>query len=174
MTDQQKKLVEDNHNLIYWFLHTYHLNEEDYYDLAAIGLCNAAINFNSDICKFSTFAIRCMYNSVFSEYRKRKNQKYIPDHKIQSYDCCLYDNTDTELLDLLASDENLLDKLEFQILLKEFLDTLDNRDIIILQLRLKGCNQSSIASYLGISQSYTSRLIKNIRNRYSDYVNTVK
>lgn len=37
MTDYQKQLVTDNHNLIYRFLQKEKLNMEDWYDLAAIG-----------------------------------------------------------------------------------------------------------------------------------------
>ena len=46
MTDYQKQLVTDNHNLIYRFLQKEKLNMEDWYDLAAIGMCKAAKTFN--------------------------------------------------------------------------------------------------------------------------------
>lgn len=42
MTDYQRQLVTDNHNLIYRFLQKEKLNMEDWYDLAAIGMCKAA------------------------------------------------------------------------------------------------------------------------------------
>lgn len=45
ITEAEKKLVEQNHNLIYAFLQKYHLTIEDYYGLAAIGLCKAAMTF---------------------------------------------------------------------------------------------------------------------------------
>ena len=46
MTDYQRQLVTDNHNLIYRFLQKEKLNMEDWYDLAAIGMCKAAKTFN--------------------------------------------------------------------------------------------------------------------------------
>ena len=54
MTDYQKQLVTDNHNLIYRFLQKEKLNMEDWYDLAAIGMCKAAKTFNEGTSKFST------------------------------------------------------------------------------------------------------------------------
>ena len=47
MTRESQRLVEDNHNLIYKFLRNHNL-EDDWYDVAAIGLCKAANNYNSD------------------------------------------------------------------------------------------------------------------------------
>ena len=46
MTEEQRKLVEDNHNLIYSFLQKYHLTIDEYYGLAAIGLCKAGKTYN--------------------------------------------------------------------------------------------------------------------------------
>mgnify|MGYP001317500519 CR=1 FL=1 len=42
ITDEASELVEENHNLIYSLLHKCHLNIEEWYDIAAIGLCKAA------------------------------------------------------------------------------------------------------------------------------------
>ena len=49
MTEKQKQLVVDNHNLIYSFLHKHGFDEEEFYDLAAIGLCKAAKSYKDDI-----------------------------------------------------------------------------------------------------------------------------
>lgn len=48
MNDEQRKLVENNHNLIYAILHKYNLPIDEYYDVAAIGLCKAAITFDAE------------------------------------------------------------------------------------------------------------------------------
>lgn len=70
MTDYQKQLVTDNHNLIYRFLQKEKLNMEDWYDLSAIGMCKAAKTFNEGTSKFSTYAFKCMFNEVYSEKKK--------------------------------------------------------------------------------------------------------
>ena len=64
-------LIEENHNLIYSYLHKMRLDIEEYYDLAAIGLCKAANNFDETKgFKFSTYAYRCMNNEVLNQIRK--------------------------------------------------------------------------------------------------------
>ena len=65
-----EKIVEENHNLIYAFLNKCHLPTNEYYDLAAIGLCKAAKTWDCDRQKFSTYAYTCMFNEVMGEKRK--------------------------------------------------------------------------------------------------------
>ena len=43
LTQQQQQLVEDNHKLIYFYLYRNSLSVDEFYDVAAIGLCKAAI-----------------------------------------------------------------------------------------------------------------------------------
>lgn len=46
LTQQQQHLVEDNHKLIYFYLYRNSLSVDEFYDVAAIGLCKAAITYN--------------------------------------------------------------------------------------------------------------------------------
>ena len=76
LTDEQQKLVEANHNLIYFLLKTYKWTIDKYYDIAAIGLCKAAQRYDeSRGVNFSTYAMRVMYNEVIKEIRKEKAKK---------------------------------------------------------------------------------------------------
>ena len=43
LTAEQQQLVIENHNLIYDFAKRKNLIIEEYYDILAIGLCNAAL-----------------------------------------------------------------------------------------------------------------------------------
>lgn len=76
LTNEQAKLVEDNHNLIFSFLNKHHLDDnstEDWYGVAAIGLCKAAMSFDPNKnMQFSTLAYRCMENEVRHEMRRQK------------------------------------------------------------------------------------------------------
>lgn len=64
----------------------YHLSIEDYYDLAAIGLCKAGSRFDGNKSKFSTYAYKCMFTTVFTEIRNKKAEKRIQDHQIVYYE----------------------------------------------------------------------------------------
>ena len=51
LTEEQKKLVEDNHNLIYGYCHRYNLNVEEYYGDLAVTLCEAAQTYKEEKSK---------------------------------------------------------------------------------------------------------------------------
>ena len=79
LTKEQQKLVEDNHNLIYSYLHKRHLpvdSTSDFYGDAALGLCTAAHIYDASLgFKFSVIAYKAMENEV--NYTLRKINKYI-------------------------------------------------------------------------------------------------
>ena len=74
MTDEQRKLVEDNHNLIYGFLNKKELTD-DYYDIVALGLCKAAMNYDESKGRFSTLAFKCMDREIGIYYTYLKKIK---------------------------------------------------------------------------------------------------
>lgn len=73
LTDEERELVTNNHNLIYSYLNKFHL-PDDYYDLCAIGLCRAAHFYKPENGKFSVFAFTCMSNIISMEWRKVQRQ----------------------------------------------------------------------------------------------------
>lgn len=73
LTDEERELVTNNHNLIYSYLNKFHLSD-DYYDLCAIGLCRAAHFYKPENGKFSVYAFVCMSNIINMEWRKVQRQ----------------------------------------------------------------------------------------------------
>ena len=163
LDEQQKKLVEKNHNLIYHTLNKYKLNQEEYYDILAIGLCKAAIAFDPKRSKFSTFAVQVMYNEFLQHDRienakKRKENKNtlslnfrIKDPKNESRTC--------EFGDLLTDGRE-----PFMEVIHMYLpDILTKRELLACQLSYDGYSQTQIGEKLGVSQSHASRLLKKAR-----------
>lgn len=77
LTDEQRKIVEANHDFIEKFFDTYeyefNINRDEYYDLAAIGLCEATIDYNKDLYNdFMIFSFSYMLKSCFDEEEKLK------------------------------------------------------------------------------------------------------
>ena len=78
LSEDQKKLVEDNINLVFYFIHKHKLSLEKYTDLGYIGLCKAALTFDSSLgFYFSTYALKCIYNEIFREIRYEKKRENI-------------------------------------------------------------------------------------------------
>lgn len=72
LTDKERKLVEENHELIYKVTDSIGLDIEDCYDLFAISLCHAAQNHRPKrhICDFKEFAeMNMMYDYLAHKYR---------------------------------------------------------------------------------------------------------
>lgn len=72
MTPKQQKLVKQNHNLIFLHLRLHNLPVSEFYDVAAIGLCKAAINYNADKGAFSTYARWCIKSEVGHVFQKER------------------------------------------------------------------------------------------------------
>lgn len=170
MTLEQKELVEKNHNLIYSFLNQYHLSDEDYYSVAAIGLCIAAMKYNASKSQFSTYAYQCMKSHVFTEIRKKKTLNRIPEEILTSYNSEITDKDGktTSILSLIPSKENIENEVLFHISLEEFEKKLNKKNKQIFQLFKEGYKQKEIAKITGCSQSQISRIKRELIKYLTD------
>lgn len=154
-------MVEENHNLIYTFLQKYHLSIEDYYDLAAIGLCKAGSKFDDSKSKFSTYAYKCMFTTVFTEIRDRKAEKRIQDHQIVYYQAEFDDSNGGDMsafMNYIPSKENVEENVLSEIIFEEYMSKLKERDKQIFILFSKGYKQREIGKIVGCSQAQVSRV----------------
>lgn len=164
ITDEQQKLVTDNHNLIYRFLQKYHLTVDEYYDIAAIGLCKAAISFDSEKAQFSTYAFACMRSQVCKEIRKGKAVSVIPNDKIVYYQATMENNDgdSASFINFIPSKEHIEDDVLSKVLLDKCLNKLSDRDKKVYELLKKGYKQIEIGKVIGCSQVHVSRLKKKL------------
>lgn len=151
--------------MIYTFLQKYHLSLEDYYDLAAIGLCKAGSKFDGSKSKFSTYAYKCMFTTVFTEIRDRKAEKRIPDYQVVYYQTELDDSNggDTStFLNYIPSKENVEENVLSEIIFEEYMSKLKERDKQIFILFSDGYKQREISKIVGCSQAQVSRVRKKL------------
>jgi len=82
---------------------------------------------------------------------------------VTSLDNTVGDNEDTQIGDLIGTDEKGFDEIEKEDFLKYSLETLSDEERIIIHERYwKQCSQKQIADKLGVSQMYVSRAEKKI------------
>lgn len=172
MTDEQKQLVADNHNLIYSFLKKYRLNIEEWYDVAAIGLCNAAINYNGSLSAFATYAYTCMYSEFAKAYKFQHRKRCIPNDCITYYEHSLKgeDNKDITYLDVIPSDENIEDEAIMRLDVNDTISKLSDREKQVVALLDSGYTQSKIAEIVGCSRQNISDIKIRLRKRFKDYL----
>lgn len=169
MTDEQKSLAEKYHNLIYYVMNKYNISIDDY-DLLALGLCKAAINYNESRGAFSTFAVACMLREIQQEVRKEYAIKRIRKNGIiESLEKPI---SDTLVLgDIIRDEENHVSYMEALECLSLVISKLDDRSRKIVNLRLfENETLKAIGKMVGLSQAQVSRIyskfIKSFKEEY--------
>lgn len=151
--------------MIYTFLQKYQLSVEDYYGLAAIGLCKAGSKFDGSKSKFSTYAYKCMFTTVFTEIRDRKAEKRIPDHQLLYYQAEFDDSNGGDastFMNYIPSKENVEESVLSEIIFDEYMSKLKDRDKQIFILFSEGYKQGEIGKIVGCSQAQVSRVRKKL------------
>ena len=166
-------LIEHNLRLVAYIARRFDntgINIEDLISIGTIGLIKAINTYRSDKnIKLATYASRCIENEILMYLRKNANQK-----AEVSFDEPLntdWDGNELLLSDILGTDgDTVLRPIEDDVdrqLLTTAVSRLSEREreIITLRFGLGGREektQKEVADYLGISQSYISRLEKRI------------
>lgn len=169
-------LIERNLRLVVYIAKRFEntgINIEDLISIGTIGLIKAINTFRAEKnIKLATYASRCIENEILMYLRKNASQR-----TEVSFDEPLntdWDGKELLLSDVLGTDSDIVMRpLEADVerqLLVQAVDKLSRREreIITMRFGLSGhreLTQKEVASRLGISQSYISRLEKRIISR---------
>jgi RNA polymerase sporulation-specific sigma factor len=172
----KEKLIVHNLRLVVYIakrFETAGANIEDLISIGTIGLIKAVNTFKPDKkIKLATYASRCIENEILMFLRKSsqlKNEISI-DEPLNTD----WDGNELLLCDVLGSEPDIINRnIENEIernLLLNAVSNLNDRETLIMELRFglngkKEHTQKEVADYLGISQSYISRLEKKIIKR---------
>ena len=169
----KEKLIVHNLRLVVYIakrFETAGAGIEDLISIGTIGLIKAVNTFKPDKkIKLATYASRCIENEILMFLRKSsqlKNEISI-DEPLNTD----WDGNELLLCDVLGCDPDIINRdIETEIECNQLLsavNNLNNRESLIMELRFglngkKEHTQKEVADYLGISQSYISRLEKKI------------
>jgi RNA polymerase sporulation-specific sigma factor len=168
-------LIEHNLRLVVYIAKKFDntgVGVEDLISIGTIGLIKSINTFNpSKNIKLATYASRCIENEILMYLRR--NNKTRMEVSIDEPLNVDWDGNELLLSDILGTDEDVIyrdieNEVERKLLLKA-IEKLSERERTIINLRF-GLNhrdgqemtQKEVASLLGISQSYISRLEKKI------------
>ena len=171
-------LIEHNLRLVVYIAKKFDntgVGVEDLISIGTIGLIKAINTFNrSKNIKLATYASRCIENEILMYLRRNNTTKL--EVSIDEPLNVDWDGNELLLSDILGTDEDVIYRdLETEVersQLKRAISKLGERERTIIMLRF-GLNnpddmemtQKEVADYLGISQSYISRLEKKIMKR---------
>lgn len=145
-------------------------NIEDLISIGTIGLIKAVGTYRMDKnIKLATYASRCIENEILMHMRKISNQKA----EVSLDEPINMDGEGNELLlsDILGTEEDVIQRpleeaVDMVVLRKAVSELPDReREIILMRYGMQGrkeLTQKEVAQYMGISQSYISRLEKKI------------
>ena len=166
-------LIERNLRLVAYIAKRFEntgINIEDLISIGTMGLIKAINTFCADKnIKLATYASRCIENEILMYIRK--NSGRTGEMSIDEPLNTDWDGNELLLSDILGSDE---ESIEDEIMHREEIQTVHSavnalepreRQIIVLRYGLDGnpeMTQKDVADFLGISQSYISRLEKKI------------
>lgn len=168
----RNKLIEYNLRLVAHIVKKYHSSSrctEDLISIGSIGLIKAIDSFDPNKGnRLVTYASRCIENEILMRLRQERKEQ----HEISLYDPIGTDKEGNEisLIDIICTEEktilsNLIISDDLKALSKILPNILDNREQTIIFLRYgllttSELTQKEIASLLGISRSYVSRIEK--------------
>ena len=174
----RQTLIERNLRLVVYIARRFEntgIHIEDLISIGTIGLIKAVNTFDpSKNIKLATYASRCIENEILMYLRRTgKTRSEISFDEPLNVD---WDGNELLLSDILGTDEDVIyrdieNEVERKLLLKA-INKLTDREKTIINLRF-GLNtpdgqemtQKEVATLLGISQSYISRLEKKIMKR---------
>jgi RNA polymerase sporulation-specific sigma factor len=167
--EARNKLIEHNLRLVVFIARKYETdlyNLEDLISIGTLGLIKGIQTFNADKnIKLATYASRCIENEILMFMRKKSKMK--AEVSLDEPLNIDYDGNELLLQDILTTNEHEVeDNLEYNEKRKLMYDAIKElkdkeKEILILRYGLKNneeMTQKEVADFLGISQSYISRL----------------
>jgi RNA polymerase sporulation-specific sigma factor len=167
-------LIERNLRLVVYIARKFEntgINVEDLISIGTIGLIKAVNTFKTDKnIKLATYASRCIENEILMFLRRNiKTRNEVSFDEPLNVD---WEGNEMLLSDILGTDFDIVSKqIEAEVdrqLLSQAIGKLTKREQTIVELRFGLSNdgdemtQKEVADFLGISQSYISRLEKKI------------
>lgn len=176
--EAKKLLIEHNLRLVVYIAKKFDntgVGVEDLISIGTIGLIKAINTFNPvKKIKLATYASRCIENEILMYLRR--NNKTKMEVSIDEPLNVDWDGNELLLSDILGTEEDTIYKdmeteAEKRLLIRA-VNKLPGRERLIIKMRFgldspegEEKTQKEVADYLGISQSYISRLEKKIMQR---------
>jgi RNA polymerase sporulation-specific sigma factor len=169
--DARERLILHNLRLVSHIVRKYYgsaKDQEDLISIGSIGLVKAVDSFNpANGARFATYAAKCIQNEILMHFRAQK--KLSAEVSINETIDVDRDGNLLTYMDVIAAEDNMEEEVDLQVrhaLVRRLVDTvLEERERQIIMLRYGlgdrfPRTQREVATLLGISRSYVSRIEK--------------
>ena len=164
-------LIERNLRLVAHVMKKYYAqgaDQEDLISIGTIGLIKGISTFDpSKGARLATYAARCVENEILMYFRSQR--KSAQDVSLSDYIETGADGTALELMDVVGTDEDMLDAICNRQTAQRVKDAVENcltdqeQQVIRMRYGLDGLpprRQREVADQVGLSRSYVSRIEK--------------
>ena len=164
-------LIERNLRLVAHVMKKYYAqgaDQEDLISIGTIGLIKGISTFDpSKGARLATYAARCVENEILMYFRSQR--KSAQDVSLSDYIETGADGTALELMDVVGTDEDMLDAICNRQTAQKVKDAVENcltdqeQQVIRMRYGLDGQRprrQREVADQVGLSRSYVSRIEK--------------
>ncbi|MBR6633654.1 MAG: RNA polymerase sporulation sigma factor SigK [Clostridia bacterium] len=179
--DARNELIIRNLRLVAHIIKKYYTSysdQEDLISIGTIGLIKAIDTYDvKNGTKFATYAGKCVQNEILMHFRAQK--KLAMESSIDDTIEIDKDGNPLTYIDIISVDDNIIEQIDLKSK-KEMIEyavekLLDKREKAIIKLRygLSGqrpITQREVATKLGISRSYVSRIEKSALEKIHEYL----
>lgn len=161
LTEEQRRFAEQNHNLVYKFLHQHGLSIDEYYDIVIFGFLLAVQRYLTDVSlapyAFSTVAWSAMESALRNHRRtaRRRLRLHTKSGRYGRYRICRPE---------LPSESEWMSQLETTLLLHTLSAMVSAQQMQVLQLRAQGVSVRAIATRLKTNIQQVNERLEDVRN----------
>lgn len=180
--EAKKILIERNLRLVAHIAKKYtsqYYTMDDFISIGTIGLIKAVNTYSSDrAARLATYAARCIENEILMVIRaSKKNSNELSINVPIGTD---KDGNEISLNDILGTDpDEIIDDIHLKIQISKLIDLIGEiltereRKVLVCRYGIAGVTprtQREVASFLGISRSYVSRIEKRALEKLRDHL----
>lgn len=170
LNDEQRRLVEENTALVGFTMAKYFPNTipegewEDFAQIGTIGLCKAALKYDTEKGKFSGYAVEAIRREIKREfidrYRVKRKHEALLTLEARTDD-------DRALEEVLADDQP---GVELVVSIHVAIEALPQFDRRVMQAALDGMPRKKIAAMLGCKRQWVDYCLKRARQTMMESV----
>lgn len=170
LSDEQRKMAEENHGLIYGFLKKYGLDVDEYYDICAIALCKAVMAYDPERSKsLSTLAYHAMSNEVVSYWVHQNRMMRRGERYNRSLSDVVYRDAiegDLTLESMLSEPGDDGQSVYYIAVYNSFMDSLSDKEKFVVELKISGFSFAEIGAEIGRSRTTAANILYQVRQKY--------
>lgn len=171
LTDDQRKLVEENQRIAGYVVKKMKLPYEDYMDLALLFLCQAALKYDPSKSAFSSYAYQTIYNNLIWYITRSKKDAHVTSVSLYTPITAKNAKESSMLIDVVPaenqSEQKQMELQELRMSAKEKMNLLSPHLQKVFSMLCDGLTYDQIAAKLGTSRhvviTYGSQIKKRLK-----------